>query len=86
MKNLNYFYQRELVSLSNARNAHCAPSHRAHLGLAAGYAAKIAALREIAGAIAMRTHQPRHDRARARTEPLTPLPVRTALFPESVVA
>lgn len=59
MKNLNYFFRRELISLSNARKARCAPTHRAHLGLAAGYAAKIAAIREAAGAAAMATHQPR---------------------------
>ena len=38
---LNYLYRRHGISLLMADQAECAASRHAHLGLAAGYAAKI---------------------------------------------
>jgi len=42
---LNYLYHRRGVSLARADTAACAPSRQAHLGLFAGYGARIAAAR-----------------------------------------
>lgn len=40
---INELLHREQVSLANAARANCAPSRRAHEGLARGYAARLSA-------------------------------------------
>lgn len=49
---LNYLLERHQTSLLRVRGASCAPSRRAHEGLADGYALRINALYEKAGAVA----------------------------------